>query len=368
MDTKRLCGLTVAATVMSAGLFFACQKDNKGTLDGKRKVLDEFELKGLEFYTPDETVMGDKMISFTNCMNYPDEYPMPEEMEIREAIWCMETFFNIGVAAKQEHGVEYVDARKTYYFTVPLTAVEEDGVTEMLLNGEELQAVYKDVLITIKSEMDDENAINFGDVFVHALNLSGGYAEFGLEVLWGPARKSGVEEAPVHLHSMLKITPSSASALHYPGNKSSFKFPYPYGVEDEGMVATLNQTRVYLGAVSIVNVKKWSGAEAYYNPYTAVTTAIDYHIIDTITYTYFGKPYSGYIWTTIWPSVLADQQLQSYSFYPELQYFEPLWAFCDLHLAKNADGNRQVQHTYGLERICQFYDPVTWAPYVTCID
>ena len=101
--------LAVAVVVGSIG----CKKENENSLVNQHKNIvegDELggnELRNLEFYTPDESTVKDKLLLFTKYMNEPAAYPMPN-MEIKEAVWFMETFFNFGLVYKQERCIKEI--------------------------------------------------------------------------------------------------------------------------------------------------------------------------------------------------------------------------------------------------------------------
>jgi hypothetical protein len=248
--------VAVAASILT---FYGCKKDTDN-LDPNGKmhkyVLSEREeLKALEFYTPDEETLSDKLLSFTNYMNSPEAYPMPN-MEIKEAIWFMETFFNFGIVYKQQHGVKkgnLVD--ETDFINVPF---ETDADGMIFLNGEVLQSLYRELLTAVKSRFSPKYAINFCDVYVEAIDYSCKKATIAV-------RKKTGDAAPVEYQStgMLKIVRMNFPSVVYPHSSNpADKFSYIIKKEpqpDTGMMATLNQERQIpdLYAINIIN-ERWT--------------------------------------------------------------------------------------------------------------
>jgi hypothetical protein len=119
------------------------------------------------------------MLNLANCVNYPEEHILPNT-ELQEAVWFMETFFNMGICEKQKQFVEHTHSKKRYSINVP---VEKYNDKEIVLKGQDLQMIYRDVLWKIVTDICPEYALNFGDVYVDAINT--GQVVIGIDVLYG---------------------------------------------------------------------------------------------------------------------------------------------------------------------------------------
>jgi len=175
-----------AAAVVVAGtvMFVACNKDPERTIRGSKMMgnLGAGSLQEYENYTPDEAIIEEKLLLINDCVNNQAENPL-SDMELKEAVWFLEAYFNIGVCQKQAYPVEYVDKEKTYLMTVP--AEMSNG--EIVLYGAGLQQQYRSVLQTIVATICPEYAINFGDMFVQS--VTGNSVVLGLEILYGPKKE-----------------------------------------------------------------------------------------------------------------------------------------------------------------------------------
>jgi hypothetical protein len=203
--------VAIAATVIAAGsIFSSCKKDAANTIaDSKSHSVRMMgttttveDLREFEKYTPAESLVKEKLLRFTKYVNEASDNPMPN-MEIKEAIWLMETFFNIGVCEKQKQFVDYTYLKKSYQMDIPLcenihteTVEGEDGnqvqvttITDgIFLNGVVLQEAYHKLLVTIVTEICPEYAMNFGDVYVSSITTSatgGGMATVNIDVMYG---------------------------------------------------------------------------------------------------------------------------------------------------------------------------------------
>ena len=169
---------TVALLLIST-LFFACKKD---TLTEKlHKYSTTESLYEIELYTPAKETAGEKLVAFANYVNHPADYHMPN-MELKEAVWFMETFFNIGICDKQIRIADQYEYKTQHRITVAFTT-NDDG--EILLNGEMLQTRYNQLLATIVRGVNEAKALNLGDVYVSSINESARTVVLELDVLWG---------------------------------------------------------------------------------------------------------------------------------------------------------------------------------------
>ena len=355
---RRILLAVTATAVMSAGLFVSCKKDSESPLLGKHNVLGD-DLKALEFYTPDELTMEDKLLSFTNYMNEPEAYSMPN-MEIKEAIWFAEAFFNIGVCAKQERGVKVANMRKTYSMTIPFTG-EWGGNEAIRLNGEVLKVRYRNMLNAIITEICGEYALNFGDLYVSDVNVGAKTLTLCLEVLYGPP----TDITELTLPGYLKIIGPNMSPVIYPGDPSLDFFDYNVDdmtTTDIAMTATLNQEREpFLYAVGIVNVKednnKLKLTKIGDNPINLPFTTYCYQknnvspggvvSFDGMNCNHLN--YAENCQSCIYGYNVANGGTPIVNGIPA--GYQPLWAFCDFmyYQPKNL-----AHHRYGIETICMF--------------
>ena len=174
---------SAAITTMAiiSTFFFACQKDHTDTMGIKlHKSMDTEYLQAFEDYTPNESTVSEQLLTFTNYVNNPIENPMPN-MELKEAVWFAETFFNIGICLKQKQYVEHSNATTTFTITVPFE--EQEG--EILLNGAILQEQYNNMLNTVVITLCSESSLDFGDVYVKAIRANN-TVDIGLDVIHGP--------------------------------------------------------------------------------------------------------------------------------------------------------------------------------------
>ena len=197
---------TVFVAVASILLFYGCKKEGDNLIK-QHKMLEGDELKEYEKYTPSEATVGDKLLMFTNYVNDYDAL-MPN-MELKEAVWFMETFFNIGVCEKQKQFVEYTHSKKTYLLNIPINEWNEDAI---ILNGTALQARYREVLLQIVTEICPEYSLNFGDVYVNAVNDN--RVTIGITVLYGTKGEHKFSST----QTRWKILPENKPVQAYPSH------------------------------------------------------------------------------------------------------------------------------------------------------
>jgi len=152
----------VIALVVAGGLFYACNKDPENSIRGSKMMgnLGASSLQEYENYTPSETIIEGKLLLINNCVNNPDAV-MPN-MELKEAVFFLEAYFQLGVCQWQEYAPESVDARQTYFMEIPIST--SNG--EIILDGVVLSQQYRSLLTTIVTTIFSEYAVNIGDVFV----------------------------------------------------------------------------------------------------------------------------------------------------------------------------------------------------------
>ena len=207
---KRLFLGACAAVFMAVAvvsIFYGCKKDpvNGDVVNIKARGDVALEdLREYEHYTPDEIMVNEKLLLFTNYVNHPEEFPMPN-MEIKEAIWFMETFFNMGVCEKQKQFVDYSHSKRNYSITIPF---EWNG-NGMFLNGQYLQEVYHNLLNTVAQDILPEYALNFGDVYVQEVNA--GTVIIGIDVMYGSKKEKSFDE-----EGRIKIVSSNYPFVYYP--------------------------------------------------------------------------------------------------------------------------------------------------------
>ena len=342
----------IIGVVVVAGAFYACQKD-QDILQKSNGLPADDELWELELYTPDENTVSDKLLMFTNYMNEPTAYPMPD-MEIKEAIWYAEAFFNLGICDKQEYAAEFYDLRETY--EIEISFVENgEGV---FLDGEVLQSAYRDLLLSIKANICDEYAINFGDVYVSAISSEPNKAVLCLTTVHG---KKTITPVPVLWTRTNKIVHSNFNQpLSYPGNgndkttviPATASPGYPY---DPFMEATLNQEHANV-ATSVIRHRRSAGLP-YYSVWN-MTIPVNPPTITLYAATYcgvYGWKYRDYIYANLCGDIPTC--------------YAPLWAFCEVHttIPIGPPAQNIAYHIFGLDYIYQecapdiFNDPLLMA-------
>ena len=383
-----------AAAVVVAGtvMFVACNKDPERTIRGSKMMgnLGAGSLQEYENYTPDEAIIEGKLLLINDCVNNQAENPLPD-MEIKEAVWFLEAYFNIGVCQKQEYPVKYVDKEKTYLMTVP--AEMSNG--EIVLDGAGLQQQYRSVLTEILTTICPEYAINFGDVSVKS--VVGNSVVLGLEILYG-LKKEDFEikdmEAPDPFFLTLKIVSDWVNPVEYPGDPD---VTYEYKlydivtkeVEDEGMTITLNREGTWLIPTGIKsNVKDNNTDKPIYDLLNADTDGSEsiyecykkYHTYyGSTTKLFIGKweyeehghatKYKDTIWNKLEP--LLDPVLGVNNPLSEFFGYAPFWAKCTFKSDKKGQDLKSgskvlVWHTWGIDKICIWKMPLPYMENIKC--
>ena len=168
---------------------------------------NEEDLRAFERYTPDEITFNGKMLNFINYVNLPEQHEMPN-MDLKESVWFMETFFNIGVCEQQKYFVARTHSKKTYEITIPIA--ERNG-RDIILKGKVLQHFYRNLLSEIIKEICPEYSLNFGDVYVKFINYGTNTVGLGIDVLYGTKG-----EHKFNVAGRRKILPNNKSVPVYP--------------------------------------------------------------------------------------------------------------------------------------------------------
>jgi hypothetical protein len=351
--------------VASILLFYGCKKDGDNIVK-QHKMLEGNELKEFEKYTPNQETLGEKLLMFTNYVNNNDVL-MPN-MELKEAIWFMETFFNIGVCEKQRQFVAYTHSKKTYLLTVPTYEQNDNGI---ILNGEVLQASYRDVLVQIVSEICPEYSLNFGDVYVHQISADG--VVLGITVLYGtkaeqaystigrkrvnsPGKPAAYPNGTVPPYGYDKFSPNGKGpdlwvlksgwnhGIHSCGGLSYLRETYmETALNREFIFMFLTNIELHGATTTSLNYDCPSAYQVYDNWNNATTPALT-----KAEYQHYGQIYLDFIHTKCWNTVPAD--------------YSPLWGCCfyltDLVVSSYAPGTIILYHRFGLEYICKFVPTV----------
>ena len=336
-----------AAVVVSAGMFISCTKDGE-TLGGKRKVAETTELGMYEDYFPEESIVHEKLLQITEYMNEPGA-EMPD-MELKEAVWFLEAFFNIGLCSHQEYSMGEVVGRKTYEIDIPYTNREEDGTGEgLFLNGMFLQERYRNLLNEIIAELFGEYVVNFGDMYVQELFPEGKLVRLSMTVLYGH-KCAGEGDSRFKI---LKIaTPWDTPIL---AKETSGMLDYTPrelssgGKTDWGMEKILNQESIYHFPWGIKKHSEMANPD-YYNNSSVWDMVCKESIIDMdkpiwefnhVSWKYDAPVYRDYIFNDLSPT---------------LPYcYEPFWACCIVYYKPFSPSGHKgtVLHNFGIEWVYQ---------------
>ena len=343
--------VAVTAVLIGAGIFYGCKKDPMypmDTMDVKmKKSADESRLHGFEDYTPNESTVNEKLIRFTDYVNKPDEFPMPN-MELKEAVWFAETFFNLGICQKQEYSVQYVIDEKTYSITIPF---EGELDSEIFLNGEVFQAEYRNLLSTVVSKLCGEYALNFGDVYVTSINKEDRKITIGLDVLYGHKTNTS------RVFRFLSMIGPNFSPVLYPNDGPACPISfYPIvgfggGISvapDEGLSALLNQERNKIFPFNIqaktirANVSP-ENDNIYHTIHAEVTTV---YLMES-DYNDYGESYKDIIYN----KRQLDKQVPT--------GYSPFWAYAMfLSFTEYSPYSWHVIQEFGIEKICKYDAPL----------
>jgi hypothetical protein len=344
----------ITIAVIGSAAFYACKKEQYGNEEIKKNDLSlkTMELGEYENYFPDEPTAYEKLFQVMQCVNEPASNPMPN-MELKEAVWFLEAFFNIGVCCHQEYAMDYVIGKEKFVITIPF--VEDNG--QIILNGDVLQVKYKDLLNKLVSEFCDEYAINFGDMYVAAVHHATNEVDLGITVLYG--RKANVRFFVRKIADPQKFP--SVPGLTSPTPNLSISFHVWELIQspprDRGMEALLNQDKIpfTLGL-------RWVDCYALLNPSIPVCSESEidqngliYQFYVT-TWEAYGTSYRDYIYNNlgVYYTVIPNA-------YP---LYEPLYARCEIHYKLNQPPSQtypfagKAEHNFGLEYLQQLTCPL----------
>jgi hypothetical protein len=335
-------GIITATIIAVAGvIFFACKKDGDEKFTKNASSSENTELGVYENYVPDESIVYEKLSQVMQCMNEPSANPMPG-MELKEAVWFLEAFFNLGVCSHQEYAMDTVIGKKEYVIRVPIESWNTDG--SIILKGEVLQTKYRDFLNEIISDLCGEYTINFGDMYVSALYPATNEVSLGLTALYGSKSQKafGVRKIadPQNYPTLTSPTPNLYPCFYV------YELSQPK--RDEGMEALLNQI-IVSGAVGIWNVKNYlpSVTIPVYREHVKGMNDYTKNLYIT-TWEQYGTSYRNYIYLhlSFYHNYLPPNPLEIYA---------PLYAFCEVWYGKYntplGDITGEAYHKFGLEYV-----------------
>ena len=341
---KGAIALTIAG-VVAGSMFYACTKDGneknrKDALPTGTTALSEYEN-----YVPETATVYEKLVQIMKCVNNPNGNHMPN-MELKEAVWFLEAFFNIGVCSHQQYAMDSVIGRQEYVISVPVASWNNE---QIMLDGNVLQTRYINLVDDIISGLCSEYTINFVDMYVVSTNPDANEVVLGITALYG--RKS---------HKSFAVE-KIASPSHYPGK---LLCPVPHlrfspraielPVRDPGMEATINQDRIPY-VVGLHNVYNYMDDDMITVPiYRELVARMNNNLIllKAGTWEQFATGYRDDIYRNLpyYENFLPNNS--------PLQVYAPLYAFCEVHFDKTTivdpiglvyEG--EAYHRFGLEYV-----------------
>jgi len=378
--TKRIFLGLIALGLMAGTITFnACKKDpeslvkNNGIKSMKSSALQEYE-----FYTPDAATIQEKLLLINNCVNEPENYIMPD-MELKEAVWFLETYFNIGVCQKQKHNAKMYNLEKTYEIEVPIIDGWAVG-DEYILKGQNLQTIYSDLLNTVVTEICPEYVIGFGDVYIQSITGTG--VTLGLRICYGKQQKGNDFDEILMSYCIFKFPEivKSATTMVYPADLLD---PIPFiltsanPVSDIYMEGVLNQVRTDFIPIEIIGVgpksknpiptmedmiSTASAYQSYGFPYKQLGHFVPDEIVPETTplldkndYVTFGVAYRDYIYNI--PSINIYSRNSIYWD----QGHRPHWARCEYVVSQNPiSNNYYIRHIFGIAEIAKYMPYDLW--------
>jgi hypothetical protein len=358
----------IAIVIAGGTIFYACKKENKletSNVKLQKTMEGEDNLKAYEYYTPGESEMQENLLSFANCVNYPQEYAMPN-MALKEAIWLMEAFFNIGLCEKQKYFADQFISKKNYQIIIPF---EGEG-NNISINGAVFQERYSGLLQNVVQDICPEFALDFGDVYVSRIDYASQTLTLGMDVLYGTKG----EDIFDRLGRKKIIDPNQAAELHsQPGvfNFSNFYhynqgpdswiarrtlYSEPLYLRDPTMEKILNNCPLYRSPMNIIHDTTLTMGLSFwdYNVYEFIheSYALDdpmsgktpsYFISD---YEYYATKYRDYIYNDLYSNIPSS--------------YSPLYACCFFLLDPLPSSPLYcywLWQDFGIEYICQFFNP-----------
>jgi hypothetical protein len=322
-------------------LFVACKKDGNEKITKNALPSGIMELGEYENYFPDESTTYEKLFQVMQCVNEPDANPMPN-MDLKEAVWFLEAFFNIGACSNQEYAMDSVIGKKDYVISVP---IETGSSGSIILNGEVLQTKYRNLLNEIVSELCGEYAINYGDMYVSAVSTATNEVRLGLTVLYGSKSHKAFEVQkiadPQNYPVLTSPTPTYCRVFHV----------YELPQRDLGMESLLNQA-IAPFVTGIREVKDYF-PNVSIPVYSEHVTGINDIVTDLYfeTWEIYGTSYRDYIYNNLAFYGLLSANQHGYA---------PLYAFCEVHYKQYYLGdlyyqiyNGEAYHKFGLETVHQ---------------
>ena len=355
-------GIITATIIAVAGVvFYACTKDSDA-LDGGRKVA--VDLMALELYTPEEEVINDELLSFAEYMNEVNSL-MPD-MEIKDAIWFMEAFFNLAICAQQENGARGYNLKETYEFAIPYV----EKVDDIFLDGSTLQNEYRALLTAIKAGVCPTYVINYGDVY--AVSITNNTITLGLDIFYGcPFDPNcncnctgriclcagAVPMEPPFCHKIIDETFNPVE--YYPyytyANKHSSEDPFLIlnilnkPTKDISMWHTLNQT-LYVPDQTFPASIITQGL--FEKTITLFTNVEDWRSVRTAVHSHGGLVVDINVYAPQYRDDIWNWWNNNKNNYPA--GFEPLIAKCDIVAVPTSATANDVKHIYGLQSIARF--------------
>jgi len=359
----------VAVATGIIGLFNACKKDPANAFKGDSKermmmstsVIADGERAYPEYedYSPLPVIIEERLLLINNCVNKPTEYTMPN-MEIQEAVWFLETYFNVGVCAKQEFMLTQYNLRRTYAIVVPFDA----ACTGNVLKGEILQEAYRNLLHTIVMEICSDNIINFGDVYVQSVSTDN--VVLGVEICYGCKTQTSNDPWTWEWNRKFgwKIINDATTIPICNATPTVYTFYNPFpnnqSVNDGVVSGMLNQRYTRDIPTAIKNVwGKYVNSFDYSNDgfrfvYEVITNT-SYSSRSTLLYSKdeletFAKIYTEYIYSDLVPSLKHNAT--------------PLTGRCDYKTTYDAFGVGFFWHQFGIEFITTSWNciPATVEP------
>jgi len=391
---KRVILSLMAVAIAGTVLFVACKKDPENSFLGSKKqqmMMDAIGDEGgrpfpqYENYTPPAAIMEQRLLLINNCVNNPDA-EMPN-MELKEAVFFLEAYFQLGVCQWQEYAPLSVDSRQTYFMTVPcatnggrppiiLPPGDNPPNGDILLNGEVLRTQYRNVLRTIQNGIFPEYAVNIGDVFVHSVAADN--VVLGLEISYGQkGQKAGEYESFPYdpsndcyggspLYGRLIATDMSINPVKYPAGHHAdpgfYHYTYPmYSFSnsqrtDINMTIVLNQLRTMKVPMGIQRPDKWANNPVWNSMYDAQfygQKVYNYTTVDCFDRNFYDNQSMGYNYGEIYRnsicsgtnSLLAQAKRQGLCSADA----KPLEARCVIeHNSDPGDNRGTVWHNWGL--------------------
>ena len=354
MKKFKMFSVVAMAALIGSGVFYACKKDpvdlnNPTSLSKERKSFEGNEFGVYEIYTPaSEDALYAKLAQITECINEPGEV-MPN-IELKEAVYYLEAFFNIGVCAKQEHPVEFVTKEKTYLMeNIPF---ERNVDNNIIVNGSTLITNYRAMALGVVGELCGEYAINCGDFFVHNIDFGHNTLTLGLTVLYG-TKKLGFGSF-VYKKLADRMSPhSTTSSFHYTVANLPNDGNY---VKDTAMYILLNQEITRQAPLGLMYINKLTNFDLHSStPYPSdmlsltvsnaavleIVNADDNGLFSEVDYVNRSQSCLSYIKTDVIPQLRLPA------------CYIPWLGNCVINSKEKGDYSKDIWHNVGIEYTAQ---------------